>query len=294
MAIPDPVDWSAAHARTQNLAARTILRSIGRAHWDMIRMLRTLDDRGSISDLVRAEQLRTIQRAMMLEQARLWESLGDVITARRLEAAASAVQLGSAIDDVLFAATGREEDARALKRSLMASAEQTINVAVARITTSALPLAQRLYQSRVWADGRVQRMINSALLRGLSAKEFAAEARGWFRPDTPGGVRYAAMRLARTEINNAFHATSVMQAQEKPWISSVKWHLSRSHPKADDCDKIAKGGPKGDGVYPKLDVPRKPHPQCFCFITPVSPSEDEFLDNLVSGKYNDYIDSKNR
>lgn len=293
-AIPEPVDWSAAHAKIQRLAADEILRSIARAHWDMIRMLRALDDRGNISDLVRAEQLRTVQRAMLRQQAIIWRKLGDVIRARRLEAAARAIMLGSAIDDVLLEAAGRPEDARTLKRSLVAGAEQTVDVAVARMTVSAIPLADRIYQSRVLADGRIQRMINSALLRGLSAREFAAEARAWFNPNVPGGVRYAAMRLARTEINNAFHATSVMQADEKPWINQMKWHLSRSHPKPDICDQYAKGGREGDGVYAVRDVPRKPHPQCFCVVTPVSPDEDEFLDNLVAGRYNSYLDSKMR
>jgi hypothetical protein len=293
MAIPEPADWSAAHARIQRLAATEILRSIGRAHWDMIRMLNAMRG-GGIGELVRAEQLRTIQRAMLRQQAIIWRKLGDVIRARRLEAAARAITLGSAIDDVLLAAAGRDADARALKRSLVAGAEQSLEVAMVRMSVSAIPLADRIYQSRVLLDGRVQRMINSALLRGLSAREFAKEARDWFNPNVPGGPRYAAMRLARTEINNAFHATSVLQADEKPWIRSMKWHLSRSHPKADTCDLYAKGGREGDGVYPVRDVPRKPHPQCFCFVTPISPSEDEFLDNLVAGRYDNYLNSKMR
>lgn len=294
MSVPEPLEWSAAHAKIQNAAADQILRSIARAHWDIIRMLRALDDRGNVSDLVRAEQLRTIQRAMLRQQAIIWRQLGDTIRAKRLEAAARAIVLGSAIDDVLFEALGREEDARALKRSLLAGAEQTMDVAIARIYVSAIPLSERIYQSRVWADGRIQRLINSALLRGLSAREFAKEARDWFNPNTPGGARYAALRLARTEINNAFHATSVAQADEKPWINKMKWHLSRSHPKPDICDQYAKGGKDGDGVYPVRDVPRKPHPQCFCFVTPISPNEDDFLDNLVAGKYDAYLESKMR
>lgn len=293
MAIPEPIDWLRGYARVQQLADREILRSIARAHWDIGRMLREYEGKASLTmtDLVRIEQLKTIQRNMLREQAKIWAKLGDVIRARRLEAVAQAIQLGSAIDTTLLGAVGREEDARALKRSLVAGAEQTMNTALTRMVV-AVPLSQRIYTNRVWMDGRIQRLINSAILRGLSAREFAKEARNWFNPDTPGGVRYAALRLARTEINNAFHATSILQAQEKPWIASMKWHLSRSHPKADTCDLYAKGGKEGDGVYAKNDVPRKPHPQCLCFVTPTPVDEDKFLDNLVAGRYDDYLNSK--
>jgi len=292
MAAPEPADWSAAHAKIQRLAAREVLKSLEQAYSDIVRMLNAMQGTGRVGELVRAEQLRTIQRNMLRQQAMIWRRLGDVVRAGQLEAAARAITLGSAIDDVLLAAAGREEDARALKRSLLAGAEQSLDVAMTRMSVSAVPLADRIYKSRLFVDGSVQRMINSALARGLSAREFAREARDWFNPNVPGGTRYAAMRLARTEINNAFHAMSVMQASEKPWIRAMKWHLSRSHPKADTCDLYAKGGKEGDGVYPTRDVPRKPHPQCFCFVTPVSPSEDEFLDGLLGGKYDSYLKSK--
>lgn len=294
MPTPQPADWSAAYARVQRLADRDVLRLLATSFREIDRMLRRLDSSERISDLVRAEQLRTVQRNMLRQQAVIWRRLGDVIRARRLEAAARAINLGSAVDSVLFGSVGLEEDARALKRAFLVGGEQTVEVALARMAASAVPLSERIYRSQVWMNQRVQNMINSALARGLSAREFAAEARDWFRPDTPGGVRYAAMRLARTEINNAFHATSIMQAAEKPWIGGMKWHLSRSHPKPDICDAYAKGGREGSGEYAPQDVPRKPHPHCFCFVTPVSPDEDEFLDNLVAGRYDDYLDSKLR
>jgi hypothetical protein len=40
-------------------------------------------------------------------------------------------------------------------------------------------------------------------------------------------------------------------------------------------------------VFAKGDVPRKPHPQCLCFITPETVSEEEFFDKLLSGDYHD-------
>jgi len=293
MPVPHPQDWSQAYARIQRLADKDVLAALRRAIRDIEVMLRRIDPNlAKVGDLVRMQQLQAVKRNLLNEQSKIFNRMGDIIGERRALAAAAATNLGSAVDDLLFEFAGQTEIANQLRASLNSGLRQTIDVAITRMTVSAVPLAQRIYNSNVWANGVLQKRINSALLRGLSAREFAAEARDWFRPDTPGGVRYASMRLARTEINNAFHATSVLQAQEKPWISSIKWHLSGSHPKPDQCDAIAKGGPKGDGVYPKMEVPRKPHPQCFCFVTPVSPDEDDFLDNLVAGHYDQYLRQK--
>jgi hypothetical protein len=292
MAAPDPKDWITAYARIQKLADSDVLAVLNQAFADIDRMLRAMSAQRSVSEAVRIEQLRTVQRHILRQQAEIFARLGDIIESRRLQAAAAASDLGSAIDDVLFAAYGDTDAARNLRASLAASAQTGVEAAVARMTMSEIPLSQRIYNTQAWMDGRIQRGINSALARGLSAREFAKEARDWFNPNTPGGVRYASMRLSRSEINNAFHATSIKQADEKPWINKMQWKLSSSHPKADTCDQIARGGKDGDGVYPPRDVPRKPHPHCFCYVVPVSPDEDEFLDNLLAGKYDKYLKDK--
>lgn len=291
MAAPQPSEWSSSYARIQRLADREILRILRDAYEDATRMLRATERRG-IGDAVRRQQIETVRRNLLREQATIFTRLGRVVDARRVEAAARAISLGTAVDTALLEAAGRTGQASALREAVEAGLRQTAQVAVTRAEVTRLPLSERIYRDQVWMNGRLNRNINSALARGLSAREFAAEARDWFRPNTPGGTRYASLRLARSEINNAFHGVSIQQANEKPWIDSMQWHLSRSHPKPDDCDKFAKGGPKGNGIYPKQDVPRKPHPNCFCFVTPVSPSDDDFLDGLLSGQYDSYLNSK--
>jgi hypothetical protein len=292
MAIPNPKDWIAAYAKVQKLADADLLAVLNQAFKDIDRMLRAMSAQRSISEAVRIEQLLTVQRHILRQQAEVFARLGDIIEQRRAEAALAASNLGSAIDDVLLEALGDPDLARNLRTSLAASAEQGVEAAVARMTLSEVPLSQRIYNTQAWMDGRIQRGINSALARGLSAREFAKEARDWFDPKVPGGVRYASMRTARSEINNAFHATSIKQAAEKPWINQMKWTLSSSHPKPDLCDQYAAGGKDGDGIYAPKDVPRKPHPHCFCVITPVSPDEDAFLDGLLAGKYDKYLKDK--
>ena len=102
------------------------------------------------------------------------------------------------------------------------------------------------------------------------------------------------MRLARSEINNAFHAVAVQQAQDKPWVHAMQWHLSRSHPKPDLCDEYAKENKfdLGAGIFRKADIPRKPHPHCFCYVTPVQLDEEDFLDQLTSGSFDRYLEEQ--
>lgn len=260
---------------------------------DITRTIRAIQRSGpkNISEQIRLEQMIRIRQAMLKEQARIFSNLGQTIEARRAEAAARASQLGSTIDTIAFESAGRGLEGRLLADSLQFGLTQTIETAVVRMTQSQFTLSQRIYKTQVWMDGRVQTKINSALARGLTAREFAAEAIGWFDPMTPGGVRYAALRLARTEINNAFHAISVNDAADKPWVEGMKWNLSGSHPKADVCDEYAHEDHSrmGSGVYRPENVPRKPHPHCFCFVTPILTDQEDFLDRLAAGSYDTYL-----
>jgi hypothetical protein len=158
-----------------------------------------------------------------------------------------------------------------------------------RLTKSKIPLSRRVYKSGAMASGALDRQINSALARGASAKELADGVRKSINPSTLGGVSYAAMRLARSEINNAFHVMSIENAQEVPWTDEMEWHLSKVHKKnpSDECERYAK-----KKTYPADKVPLKPHPQCMCYVTPKSVGWKDFKSELKSGKYDDYFEKK--
>lgn len=293
---PGPQDWLRAYAKIQRAADAEVMALLRRSLSDINRSIAAAEAFGKagVGEAVRIEQMRRIRAAMLREQAELFRKVGDVIAARRSEAAARASSLGSLIDSLALGAGGRDIEGKLLADALLRGLDQTIEVAVTRMTQSAIGLSERIYRTRVWMDGRVEKMINSALARGLTVRDFAAEAQGWFNPNVPGGARYASLRLARSEINNAYHAISVNQAAEKPWVDGMKWNLSRSHPKPDQCDVYATedGFQMGPGVFPPRDVPRKPHPHCLCTVTPVLPDEDEFLANLTGGRYDDYLARK--
>lgn len=283
MGLPEPSEWIRAQTSVQKLADEDLLRVLRQSLRDLNKMLKVLESRPTFSEAVRREQLQVVKRELLRQQAKVFRETGRIAQARRVEAAERAMRLSWRVDQALFAQAGlpaRWSDE--LLASLQGGLKRTVEVVTARMNGASVPLSERVYRVEAWMSGRVNSMVDSALTRGLSAREFATEARDWVNPNTPGGVRYASMRLARTEINNAFHAISVSQAQEKPWINQMKWNLSRSHPKPDICDTLV-------GLYAKPDVPRKPHPQCFCYVTPQVESRDDFLDNLLAGRYDDYL-----
>jgi hypothetical protein len=289
--IPEPADWLRANLRVQVKADREVIAALKVAQRDINAQLRAIAGRGGVGAAVRREQLLFAKRAILREQATLWRRLGAIVQARRLEAAADVIRVGRNLDAVLLRAIPRGPSlARAIAESEEDRARRNLDQMIARVNgDSYVPLSEKVYRSEAGITARVNRLVNSALARGLSAVEFAREARDFVNPLTPGGLRYAALRLSRTEINNAAHAVAINAQRDKPWVEGMEWHLSRSHPKADRCDEYAHGGPNGDGLYPVADTPVKPHPQCFCYITPATVSPEEFLDNLVAGKYSDYL-----
>lgn len=147
-------------------------------------------------------------------------------------------------------------------------------------------LSERTYMNSQATVNRVSGIVDRGLAANLSAREMAAQVRQFISPDVPGGASYAANRLARTEINNSYHDVRVQHMKTRPWIDEVQWNLSSSHPKPDICDAYS------EKTFKKLQVPSKPHPQCFCFVTPVLPEQDEFVRNLNEGKYDDWLDDQ--
>lgn len=272
-----------------------LLRSIKR---DVDASLRNLEGSTKAGAVVRREQLRLAQHAIDDAVNAAWIRLADVIEKGALVGARDAVLVNGEFDRALVSAGLSGAQRAALLDSNIAQSQQAVRHALNRQldTTGAtrIPLSEKVYHSRNLVRGEVDRMVESALARGLSAKEFAAAVRQFVNPNTPGGVRYAAMRLSRTEINNAFHFAQTRDNAMKPWVDGQKWYLSGSHPKPDECNDFAEQNrfDLGVGVFPKDDVPNKPHPHCLCYITPATVSEEEWLRKFKAGQYNDYIDSR--
>lgn len=161
--------------------------------------------------------------------------------------------------------------------------------------TEGFALSERIYRNAQKGTVQAGKVVERLLARGASAKEIAAATRSLFEPTVPGGTSYAAMRLGRTEINNAHHSTTIRLTKDQPWVLGYKWNLSRSHPKPDPCDALALGSSGrgyGPGEYSKQDAPSKPHPQCLCYLTILQPDREEFLNGLVNGRYDRHLGDK--
>lgn len=215
----------------------------------------------------------------------LYEDVQESIEDSRTAAAKAAMDSSYGWEEDLYESAGlSEEEKDALRGGTIAMTERNVELMLRRFNTEQIPLSQQVYRTRALSEGWVDRLINTGIGRGLTARELAKSVREHIRPDVRGGVAYAAMRLARTEINNAFHTAAIVAAQDKPWIDGMEWKLSGSHPKPDICDLLA------GRTFPVGAVPPKPHPQCFCYVIPKEPDEDEFVAAFARGDYDEALD----
>lgn len=77
-----------------------------------------------------------------------------------------------------------------------------------------------------------------------------------------------AMRVARTETNIAYRRADHERWQSMDFVIGQRVQMSKDHPKKDICDKLA-------GDYPKDFVFDGWHPQCFCYVTPITLPPEE-------------------
>lgn len=244
----------------------------------------------SSGSTVRGAQLAASRAAARAAVTGVFGDLGPMLKEGRIDAAALAGRLLGPEEKALLANVFDGETLAAMQRAEEARAVAGIEAAARRISgESKIPLSQQVYRTTQLSNGFVDKAITTGLAQGLSAAELAKRVKGMIDPNTPGGVSYAAKRLARTEINNAFHASAKARMKAKPWVQAVKWNLSGSHSTPDICNEYA-DGENEDGTWDPGNVPDKPHPQCLCYVTPVLETDDQFIDNFINGQYDSYID----
>lgn len=281
------------HLRSIRIADREMARVLRDAAIEGERIIaRTLGD--NVSAQVRRAQLSQSVEALRLSQAELWGEVTRATQAGIVRASAAVTEAHDTMMVVLLRAVdenalGGRAEAEALLRSMRTASHAAAEDVRSRLINN-IRLSDQVYRTRALATGQVERAVNRGIALQKSAREIAQDVRHMIRPDTPGGVSYAARRLARTEINNAFHGTSIRQAVELPWTEGMKWNLSGSHPRPDECDDYAENSDGlGVGVFKPQDVPAKPHPQCLCYVTTVAVSPSVFNDRLVAGDYDNWL-----
>lgn len=239
------------------------------------------------SDKVRRVQLSQSNRALRKVIGSIYRDTDNLIRKHRQDAAMAAVDAALYDQRSILSSLFPDPVARrAYADSLRQTGRRNIEAVAARVLDTEKPLSARVYNSEALANGLVSRTINRALARGDSAANLARDVRDLIDPSVPGGVSYAAKRLGRTEINNAFHAQSIYDAQESPWVKQMRWHLSKTHEiQGCDCEKYFK-----IGLFPIDAVPEKPHPNCRCFVTPELPDYADFESDLLAGEFDDELD----
>jgi len=285
MASPDKKPLLS-YLKVQENFERKLLTTLERISAETRKEITKLSAKNGIGARIRQDQLRLVLKVLLEQQATLWRLVGSEVQAARADALAAAVRTNMVYEQVLLNSVTSAAERRALMRAAIAQAEVVLDSVIAKMTgLTDYELSAQVYKSEKLANKQVQNLIVNLIGRGASWKELADAMRGFIKPNTPGGVSYAAKRLGRTELNNAFHAGAVIEARNSPFIIGMEWHLSGSHPKPDECNTYA-----DHGVYKPENVPGKPHPQCLCYVTPITPSREEFMSKFLDGSYDRYLD----
>lgn len=244
-----------------------------------------------IGDAMQRAQMQQAASGLRQMSTEMWQ--GEISPAMQTgmkKAAVAAVNSEKFVGDVIENAFGTRF--KALEDAVAFDAALKVDVLRAK-DANAIPLSQQVYRTQALSDGWVNTEIKRSLALGESAKQLANRVVPMILPTTPGGVSYAANRLARTEINNAFHRAQIDRRSQEPWTQGFKWNISRSHPKPDECNVYAEtshyeGGPAG--VFKPNQAPGKPHPNCLCYLTTVTISEDDFINGFLNGDYSKHMD----
>jgi len=254
------------------------------------RLIPKLMEKHTTGSTIKAAQLSLILREIRQQQHAMWGDLGGIIRDGMERASLAAVSGENIIDRYLSRAGLAMPE---LQQSLRAQAMRGFRNVLAK-GANGIPLSKQVYKTEALANGWIDRQVRKALILQTSAKDLAKQVRQFIDPNVKGGVSFAASRLARTELNNAFHTVAIERSDE-PWAKGVQWHLSGSHPpgppgKPEVCETYARvDHGLGIGIYDRKKVPAKPHPQCLCYITQEVVSEDEFIDRLLAGDYDEYL-----
>lgn len=166
-------------------------------------------------------------------------------------------------------------------------------------------LSDRIWRIQEYTQKGILDITTQAIMSGISAVELSEQLEGFLLKRGPawttgikrsvtgrGTVAYNALRLARTEINQAYHWAQKEMAVNNPMLIGQKWNLSNTHPidwppsaaymgYPEICDYRANHDHHGlgEGVFPPGEAPPD-HPNGLCYLTDVWKPVEEILDLL--------------
>ena len=166
-------------------------------------------------------------------------------------------------------------------------------------------LSDRVWRIQEYTQKGILDITIQGIMSGISAVELAKQLEGFLLKRGPawttgikrsvtgrGTVAYNALRLARTEINQAYHWAQKEMAVNNPMLIGQKWNLSNSYPTDWPPSAAYMGYPEicdyrahhdhhglGEGVFPPGEAPPD-HPNGLCYLTDVWKPVEEILDLL--------------
>lgn len=173
--------------------------------------------------------------------------------------------------------------------------ERAVAALLARTRKDGLKLSDRVWRIGERWRNNVRRVIEDGVARGVNSRVLAREAQKYLQPGVWTGhkletrrrlgvskdVSYEALRLARTEMANAFHEGGIMANRTMPSYRGIYWRLSAAHPLLDVCDDMSNSIEYGErGFYPQGEEPLRPHPHCFCVTLPAHEDPARFAERL--------------
>lgn len=281
--------WLNRYLRLQRRYDILIHKRLSEAMQDISTELERLGN--SPSAVVGALQIMAAKVAISDALAAFWTAMGNLVAAGQAEAVGEALRTSFEWEEGLLKLELPRTIRTDMKANLINSARFNVEAMIARVYKTRVPLSIQVYRTSALASGWIDRRLDLSLAQGKTVATVTKEVKAFVDPRTPGGATYAARRLARTEINNAYHAATITHFEESPWVVGMQWRLSGSHPSVDLCDSYARNNHSGlgKGVFPRDEVPPKPHPQCLCVVFPVLQDAATFLTHVRSGDYDDYI-----
>jgi SPP1 gp7 family putative phage head morphogenesis protein len=278
--------WLSRYVAIQNKTDTKIRTVLIEAGADAHSRISALSRQNTFSAGVRTAQVRLALAETKIVLRDVFNEVLPIVKDGQSDEAAAAVDgLTDTDRSYLVAALRDTTSVKYFVESQRQAARNGVAHAISSHTRSREPLSIRVYRTRSLANNWIQQLITSSILRGDSAQDLAKKVRSHILPRTPGGTSYAALRLGRTELNNAFHATAIELAQDRPWIEGMRWRTSQIHEPDpfEICTRL------NGQIFHVDSVPKKPHPQCRCFVTPELESLDAFMAHLTAGQYRDWI-----
>lgn len=101
-----------------------------------------------------------------------------------------------------------------------------------------------------------------------------------YRGAPSGSIQYNSMRIVRSEMGNIYRRSVVDFFDDRPYLEDYDWVKSNRHPKVDQCDGWAAGGP-----YTSRNLPPG-HPNDLCRVVARIMSQERLKRLIASGQIN--------